>query len=83
MSGSFAELHPPGKIVQDWRLGTWPEGHYSKLNIVFDQNNEDQVTLMRVKWSGVPVGEDEVVKRNWDEFYVKSIKRTFGFGTIL
>ena len=83
VSGSYAELDSPKKLVQKWRLQTWPEGHYSNLEIKFDQNNEDQVTLMRVKWDGVPVGEEEVVKRNWEEFYVKSIKRTFGFGTIL
>ena len=83
VSGSYSELDPPKKVVQKWRLGTWPEGYFSNLNVQFDQNNEDQVTYMRVKWDGVPVGEEDVVKKNWEEFYVKSIKRTFGFGTIL
>ena len=83
VSGSYAELDSPTKIVQKWRLQTWPEGHYSNLHIGLDQNNEDQVTYMRVKWDGVPAGEEEVVKRNWEEYYVKSMKRTFGFGTIL
>jgi activator of HSP90 ATPase len=39
--------------------------------------------VMRVTWSGVPVGQEEVTKRNWGEYYVRSIKQTFGFGTIL
>ncbi|CRK25489.1 hypothetical protein BN1708_004033 [Verticillium longisporum] len=38
---------------------------------------------MRVSWTGVPVGQEDVTKRNWEEYYVNSIKRTFGFGTIL
>ncbi|GKT94201.1 hsp90 co-Chaperone Aha1 [Colletotrichum tofieldiae] len=66
-----------------WRLKQWPEGHFSKLSIEFDQNDVDHVTLMRVNWDGVPVGEEEATKRNWQEYYVNSIKRTFGFGTIL
>ena len=78
ISGEFEELKEPTLIVQKWRLGTWPEGHFSKLLIRFDQNEADHVTVMRVEWSGVPVGEEEVVRRNWGEYYVRSIKTTFG-----
>jgi len=83
VSGEFLELEEPTKIVQSWRLNQWPAGHYSKLQIEFDQNDVDGVTAMRVTWSGVPVGQEEVTKRNWGEYYVRSIKKTFGFGTIL
>ncbi|KAI8303613.1 hypothetical protein K4K61_006900 [Colletotrichum sp. SAR11_59] len=81
--GEYLELDAPKKIVQSWRLKQWPEGHFSKLNIEFDQNDVDHVTLMRVNWDGVPVGEEDATRRNWQEYYVNSIKRTFGFGTIL
>ncbi|TPX18820.1 uncharacterized protein E0L32_011499 [Thyridium curvatum] len=83
VSGEYLELEEPAKIVQSWRLDQWPAGHYSRLQIEFDQNDVDSVTVMRVTWSGVPVGQEEVTKRNWDEYYVRSIKKTFGFGTIL
>lgn len=83
VSGEFLELEEPTKIVQSWRLNQWPAGHYSKLQIEFDQNDVDGVTAMRVTWSGVPVGQEEVTKQNWGEYYVRSIKKTFGFGTIL
>ncbi|KAG8531006.1 uncharacterized protein KY384_004363 [Bacidia gigantensis] len=83
VSGSFETLEPPKKLVQKWRLSTWPEGHFSSLELVFDQNNEDQVTVLRVTHSFVPAGEEEVVRRNWENFYVRGIKTTFGFGTIL
>lgn len=83
VSGEYLELEEPTKIVQSWRLDQWPEGHYSQLKIEFDQNDVDSVTVMRVEWTGVPVGQEEVTKRNWLEYYVRSIKRTFGFGTIL
>lgn len=83
VSGEFVKLDPPKKIVQKWRLAQWPEGHTSSQEIVFDQNDVDHVTKMRVTWTGVPVGQEEVVKRNWEGYYIRSIKQTFGFGTIL
>lgn len=78
VSGEYLELEKPKKIVQSWRLNQWPAGHYSKLNIEFDQNDVDHVTVMRVTWEGVPVGQEDVTRRNWGEYYVKSIKQTFG-----
>lgn len=78
VSGEFLELEEPTKIVQKWRLGQWPTGHYSKLEIKFDQNERDAVTVMRVLWEGVPAGQEEVTRRNWGEYYVRSIKTTFG-----
>jgi activator of HSP90 ATPase len=78
VSGSYLELEEPKKIVQSWRLEQWPKGHYSRLEIGFDQNDVDNVTVMRVTWTGVPVGQEDVTKRNWGEYYVRSIKQTFG-----
>jgi activator of HSP90 ATPase len=78
VSGEYLELVEPTKIVQSWRLDQWPKGHFSRLEISFDQNDVDNVTVMRVTWSGVPIGQEEVTKRNWREYYVRSIKQTFG-----
>jgi activator of HSP90 ATPase len=78
VSGEYLELKAPTKIVQSWRLDQWPAGHFSRLQIDFDQNDVDGVTVMRVSWSGVPIGQEEVTKRNWDQYYVRSIKQTFG-----
>ncbi|KAK4942865.1 Co-chaperone [Elasticomyces elasticus] len=83
VTGEFVTLEPPKKLVQKWRLAQWPEGHMSTQEIFFDQNDVDRVTNMRVTWTGVPVGQEEVVQRNWEGYYVRSIKQTFGFGTIL
>ncbi|KAI1258326.1 hypothetical protein MGN70_001375 [Eutypa lata] len=78
VAGEFLELEQPTKIVQSWRLNQWPAGHYSRQVIEFDQNDVDGVTVMRVTWTGVPVGQEDVTKRNWGEYYVRSIKLTFG-----
>ncbi|KAJ5567339.1 hypothetical protein N7535_006645 [Penicillium sp. DV-2018c] len=83
VTGEFVTLDEPKQIVQKWRLAQWPQGHFSTLEINFDQNDIDGVTQMRVSWSGVPVGQEDVTKQNWDMYYVRGIKQTFGFGTIL
>lgn len=77
--GEYLELEPPKKIVQSWRLQQWPAGHHSTLEIEFDQNDVDAVTTMRVNWTGVPVGQEDVTKENWQTYYVHSIKKTFGY----
>ena len=77
VTGEFVSLEPT-KIIQKWRLSQWPEGHQSVQEIVFDQNDVDKVTNVRVTWSGVPVGQEEVVRRNWEGYYIRSIKQTFG-----
>ncbi|KAF4216303.1 hypothetical protein CNMCM8980_008338 [Aspergillus fumigatiaffinis] len=78
VNGEFVKLDKPKQIVQKWRLAQWPEGHFSTLEINFDQNDVDGVTQMRVTWTGVPVGQEDVTKQNWDVYYVRSIKQTFG-----
>jgi activator of HSP90 ATPase len=83
VSGEFTKLDKPTYIEQKWRLAQWPAGHFSTMKIKFEQNDVDAVTIMRVDWVGVPIGQEESTKRNWEEYYVRSIKTTFGFGTIL
>lgn len=83
VTGEFVKLDSPKLLVQKWRLAQWPAGHFSTLEINFDQNDVDGVTQMRVSWTGVPAGQEDVTKQNWELYYVRSIKQTFGFGTIL
>ena len=54
----------------------------STLEIKFDQNELDHVTNLRVTWTGVPVGQEDVVKRNWEGYYIRSIKQTFGYAGV-
>ena len=79
MSGEYLSLKEPTHIKQKWRLGHWPQGHYSGLTLDFDQNDVDAVTNMRVSWDKVPVGEEDSTKEKWGEYYVRSLKTTFGY----
>lgn len=82
VAGEFVDLQEPTTIVQRWRLTQWPSGHFSTLRINFDQNDQDAVTVMRVNWDGVPIGQEEVTKRNWGEYYVVSEKTTHNLGIV-
>jgi len=48
------------------------QGHYCDLKMIFDQGMDG--TTLRVTWTGVPVGEEDVTKRNFREYYVNNIK---------
>ena len=78
VQGEYVSLKEPTQIVQKWRLSGWPQSHYSTLTLNFDQDNSMGVTNMRVNWDKVPVGEEERTEGQWGEYYVRSLKTTFG-----
>ena len=79
VTGEYIKLEKPTLIVQKWRLAQWPAGHFSTLEIKFDQNDVDGVTQMHVTWTGVPVGQEDITRTNWESYYVRSMKQTFGY----
>lgn len=82
-TGEFTELTEPVKIVQKWRFNYWPPDHYSSIEMLFEQNDRDNVTMMNVTWSGVPEEQASAVKNYWTRYYVHAIKKTFGYGLTL
>lgn len=81
ISGKFVKLVSNEHITQLWRLDNWREGHYATLDIQLKQGAGE--TTMVVKWSGIPVGEEDRVRNNFEDYYIRSIKITFGFGAVL
>ncbi|KAF3939839.1 hypothetical protein ABW19_dt0205258 [Dactylella cylindrospora] len=76
VEGRFITLVPGEEICQTWRLASWPKEHYSKLTLTFDQGMD--ATILRLAWSEVPVGQEETTLGNFEQYYVKPIKVTFG-----
>lgn len=66
------DLFAPGRC--NWLIFA---GHFSTLTLVFDQGASS--TNLRLTWEGVPVGQEEITKRNFEDYYVRSIKTTFGY----
>ncbi|KAI9495615.1 activator of Hsp90 ATPase [Zychaea mexicana] len=78
--GELLETEPDKKIVQSWRLQSWPEGHYSTVTMTLDQKSD--CVQLHVKQTGVPIGEEELTQRNWTGYYWRSIKQAFGMGAV-
>ncbi|WPK26922.1 hypothetical protein PUMCH_004290 [Australozyma saopauloensis] len=81
ITGKNLKLVENERITQSWRLEDWKAGHYAQLDIQLKQGAGE--TTMVVKWSGIPIGEEERVRGNFEDYYVRSIKITFGFGAVL
>ncbi|KAJ9060219.1 Co-chaperone [Entomophthora muscae] len=81
IQGTVKELVPGKKIVQKWRTNNWPAGHYSTVTILLEEQT-GSVNLI-LEQDGVPVGELDITRRNWAQFYWNSIKSTFGYGATL
>ncbi|ANB13461.1 Aha1p [Sugiyamaella lignohabitans] len=81
ITGKILKLRENESIEQTWRLRDWKDGHFAKMNLNFKTQAGE--TTVKVDWSGIPVGQEEVVEKNFEEYYVKSIKLTFGFGAVL
>lgn len=79
--GIFVEVVPFTKIVQKWRLKSWPAGHYSDVVIEIRQSTED--TRVKVKQTNVPEKEIDNTKMGWRKYYFEAMKRSFGFGASL
>lgn len=81
IQGSYLEVCPFSKVVQKWRLKSWPAGHFSHVEIEIKQTKDD--TRVNVKQKNVPTKELESTKMGWSRYYWESIRRSFGFGNAL
>ncbi|RIA95485.1 activator of Hsp90 ATPase [Glomus cerebriforme] len=80
VTGTILELVQNEKIVQTWRLRSWPEGHFSTVTIKFEQASD--YTRVHITQEGVPIGEVDAVRNNWQSYYWNPIKSVFGYGSI-
>lgn len=83
VTSELIEAQENKKLVFSWRLSDWRDKVNSKLSMEFHESKEYHETKLQVTWSGIPVGEEDRVRGNFEEYYVRSIKITFGFGAVL
>jgi len=81
ITGKYVEVLPFTKIVQEWRLKSWPAGVSSHVTITIKQTKED--TKIAIKQKGVPAKEVESTREGWQRYYFHAMKRSFGFGSSL
>lgn len=83
VTSELIEAQENKKLIFSWRLNDWRDKANSKLIMEFHESKEYHETKLQVNWSGIPIGEEDRVRGNFEEYYVRSIKITFGFGAVL
>ncbi|XP_005104369.1 activator of 90 kDa heat shock protein ATPase homolog 1 [Aplysia californica] len=76
--GQFVDLVPDQKIVQQWRVKSWPDEHYSEVTI--ELKDKDGSTQLSLKQTGVPDLELDKTRDGWKVNYWDRMRQIFGFG---
>ena len=74
--GVNLELVPDKKIVQTWRASDWPEGHYSEITFLLQEN--DSGTRINFIQTGVPEEQFADISQGWYEHYWNPMKKMLG-----
>ena len=67
LGGKNLELIEDEKIVQSWRAGDWPEGHFSTVTFLLDE--EDGGTRLSFIQAGVPADKYDSITEGWSTYY--------------
>jgi activator of HSP90 ATPase len=73
--GQNIELVPDEKIVQSWKAGDWPEGHYSQAT--FSLKEIEGGTRLTFTQTGVPAEQYDDIKQGWQDYYWEPLKAMF------
>ena len=74
--GSNVELVPGQRIVQAWRAGNWPEGHYSIVTFVLAPDGKG--TRLTLEHAGAPDGSEEMLEGGWHKMYWEPLAKFVG-----
>jgi activator of HSP90 ATPase len=74
-TGENLELSQDRKIVQSWRAGDWPEGHYSR--VTFRLTRVKGGTRITFTQSGVPAGNVAGIRKGWIDYYWTPLRSLF------
>lgn len=67
ITGINIELVPAKRIVQLWRAGDWPEGHYSTAT--FELAASGNSTQLDFTQTGIPEGKYDEIRKGWETHY--------------
>jgi activator of HSP90 ATPase len=72
LDGITVDLKKDERIVQAWRVKTWPEGRYSLLTIALEKDGSQ--TRLSMEHSGVPSEAADMISSGWQERYWSKLK---------
>lgn len=67
ITGRQIELKANKRIVQAWRVGSWPEGVYSIVKFDIDRSNGS--TMVTMDQSGFPDDAESHLEAGWHKMY--------------
>jgi activator of HSP90 ATPase len=73
IEGKNLELIPDQKIVQSWRYGDWPEGHYSTATFALEPTEKG--TRLTFTQTNVPDDKYGDIKQGWKDYYWGPMKK--------
>eukprot|EP00210_Caulerpa_lentillifera_P009080 g8664.t1 len=86
ITGKFVSIMAPSYLELDWRFSNWPEGHFSKVVMNFE-NPEPGLTVLKLIQEGIPESDQfgnanvlEVTQTGWRERIMQRIRMVFGYG---
>jgi activator of HSP90 ATPase len=74
--GRNVELMPNRRLVQAWRVETWPSGIYS--NVKFELSEESTGTHIVFDHTGFPPEDQQTLSANWPKFYWDPLRQYLG-----
>lgn len=69
ITGKTLELEPHRLIVQAWRAGNWPRGHYSQVTFLLEPLDNGRQTQLSLTQTGVPAEKFEDINQGWKKYY--------------
>lgn len=72
ITGINVELVPAKRIVQMWRAGDWPDGHYSTAT--FELTVAGHGTQLAFTQTGIPENKFDEISKGWQSQYWDKIK---------
>jgi len=78
VSGVVLDFEPSKSLKLRWRFKSWRDGHFSEVNVAFNQGKE--ASTIRLEQSGVPQSEAEATTNGWKINTFRAIKAAFGVG---
>ena len=73
VTGRNVELIPNQRIIQAWRVESWPSGVYSIVR--FEMTEKGSGTRIAFDHTGFPLEEGEALKGNWFRFYWDPLRK--------
>lgn len=70
--GKVVSVDAPKQLIQKWRTPQFPEGYYGTLAINLTEGGDS--TKLELVLSGAPSGDEEIVEKNLETYYIRGLK---------